>query len=205
MDCCGSALTVKLRQQDTRFWSAVKCITLHPFSLAACKLLNKMKKLNMFRHRRWRHPNKSWNQGRCLGKWKPTDMHASRAAAHINVLRKIGWSFLLQSQLDIPFKVKAGHIGETIALSFFCIQADRVEFVTMPVSLVGKKGRLELKIPWKNLYTQSVEATLEGVFLLIVPTASKMTFVSECKNWWPLTLLNVPFREVSAGKTQPFW
>ncbi|XP_078141113.1 intermembrane lipid transfer protein VPS13A isoform X2 [Centroberyx gerrardi] len=47
------------------------------------------------------------------------------------------------SQLDIPFKVRAGHIG-----------------------------RLELKIPWKNLYTQSVEATLDGVFLLIVPTAS---------------------------------
>ncbi|CAL1615509.1 unnamed protein product [Knipowitschia caucasica] len=47
------------------------------------------------------------------------------------------------SQLDIPFKVKAGHIG-----------------------------RLELKIPWKNLYAQSVEATLDGVYLLIVPTAS---------------------------------
>ncbi|KAM6931036.1 intermembrane lipid transfer protein VPS13A [Xenentodon cancila] len=47
------------------------------------------------------------------------------------------------SQLDIPFKVKAGHIG-----------------------------RLELRIPWKNLYTQSVAATLDGVYLLIVPTAS---------------------------------
>uniref|UniRef100_A0A8C9YW33 Vacuolar protein sorting 13 homolog A n=1 Tax=Sander lucioperca TaxID=283035 RepID=A0A8C9YW33_SANLU len=47
------------------------------------------------------------------------------------------------NQLDIPFKVRAGHIG-----------------------------RLELKIPWKNLYTQSVEATLDGVYLLIVPTAS---------------------------------
>ncbi|ROI74411.1 Vacuolar protein sorting-associated protein 13A, partial [Anabarilius grahami] len=46
-------------------------------------------------------------------------------------------------QLDIPFKVRAGHIG-----------------------------RLELKIPWKNLYTQSVEATLDEVYLLIVPTAS---------------------------------
>uniref|UniRef100_A0AAY4CP29 Chorein N-terminal domain-containing protein n=1 Tax=Denticeps clupeoides TaxID=299321 RepID=A0AAY4CP29_9TELE len=33
--------------------------------------------------------------------------------------------------------------------------------------------RLELKIPWKNLYTQSVEATLDEVYLLIVPTASK--------------------------------
>lgn len=41
------------------------------------------------------------------------------------------------------------------------------------------KGRLELKIPWKNLYTQSVEATLDGVFLLIVPTASKITTLVE--------------------------
>ncbi|KAG7265617.1 hypothetical protein CRUP_015739 [Coryphaenoides rupestris] len=31
---------------------------------------------------------------------------------------------------------------------------------------------IPFKIPWKNLYTQSVEATLDGVYLLIVPTAS---------------------------------
>uniref|UniRef100_A0A8C4FEN5 Vacuolar protein sorting 13 homolog A n=1 Tax=Dicentrarchus labrax TaxID=13489 RepID=A0A8C4FEN5_DICLA len=33
-------------------------------------------------------------------------------------------------------------------------------------------SEIVLKIPWKNLYTQSVEATLDGVYLLIVPTAS---------------------------------
>ncbi|XP_075995110.1 intermembrane lipid transfer protein VPS13A isoform X2 [Genypterus blacodes] len=59
------------------------------------------------------------------------------------VLRNLEIKENALSQLDIPFKVKAGHIG-----------------------------RLELKIPWKNLYTQSVEATLDGVYLLIVPTAS---------------------------------
>uniref|UniRef100_A0A8C0FP74 Vacuolar protein sorting 13 homolog A n=1 Tax=Bubo bubo TaxID=30461 RepID=A0A8C0FP74_BUBBB len=48
-----------------------------------------------------------------------------------------------QSQLDVPFKVKAGHIGQ-----------------------------LNLQIPWQNLYTQPVEAVLDGVYLLIVPTAS---------------------------------
>ncbi|KAM4808096.1 intermembrane lipid transfer protein VPS13A [Rhinophrynus dorsalis] len=47
------------------------------------------------------------------------------------------------SQLEVPFKVKAGHIGN-----------------------------LDLKIPWKNLYTQPVEAVLDGVYLLIVPIAS---------------------------------
>uniref|UniRef100_A0A670J300 Vacuolar protein sorting 13 homolog A n=1 Tax=Podarcis muralis TaxID=64176 RepID=A0A670J300_PODMU len=33
-------------------------------------------------------------------------------------------------------------------------------------------GQLNLQIPWKNLYTQPVEAVLDEVFLLIVPTAS---------------------------------
>uniref|UniRef100_A0ACB8EQT4 Vacuolar protein sorting-associated protein 13A n=3 Tax=Sphaerodactylus townsendi TaxID=933632 RepID=A0ACB8EQT4_9SAUR len=46
-------------------------------------------------------------------------------------------------QFDVPFKVKAGHIGQ-----------------------------LNLQIPWQNLYTQPVEAVLDGVYLLIVPTAS---------------------------------
>ncbi|XP_042636651.1 vacuolar protein sorting-associated protein 13A [Orycteropus afer afer] len=45
-------------------------------------------------------------------------------------------------QLDVPFKVKAGHIGH-----------------------------LSLVIPWKNLYTQPVEAVLEEIYLLIVPSA----------------------------------
>uniref|UniRef100_A0A8D2N9L0 Vacuolar protein sorting 13 homolog A n=1 Tax=Zonotrichia albicollis TaxID=44394 RepID=A0A8D2N9L0_ZONAL len=46
-------------------------------------------------------------------------------------------------QLDVPFKVKAGHISQ-----------------------------LNLQIPWQNLYTQPVEAVLDGVYLLIVPTAT---------------------------------
>ncbi|XP_037004999.2 intermembrane lipid transfer protein VPS13A isoform X3 [Artibeus jamaicensis] len=46
------------------------------------------------------------------------------------------------SQLDVPFKVKVGHIGN-----------------------------LNLKIPWKNLYTQPVVAVLENIYLLIVPSS----------------------------------
>ncbi|XP_051002167.1 intermembrane lipid transfer protein VPS13A [Acomys russatus] len=45
-------------------------------------------------------------------------------------------------ELDVPFKVKVGHIGS-----------------------------LKLKIPWKNLYTQPVEAVLEEIYLLIVPSS----------------------------------
>ncbi|XP_077935392.1 intermembrane lipid transfer protein VPS13C isoform X2 [Halichoerus grypus] len=47
------------------------------------------------------------------------------------------------SELDVPFKVKAGQID-----------------------------KLTLKIPWKNLYGEAVIATLEGLYLLVVPGAS---------------------------------
>ncbi|XP_028441459.1 vacuolar protein sorting-associated protein 13C isoform X1 [Perca flavescens] len=47
------------------------------------------------------------------------------------------------SELDVPFKVKAGQIG-----------------------------KLTLKIPWKNLYNDAVVATLDGLYLLVVPGAT---------------------------------
>ncbi|XP_006899704.1 PREDICTED: vacuolar protein sorting-associated protein 13C isoform X1 [Elephantulus edwardii] len=47
------------------------------------------------------------------------------------------------SELDVPFKVKAGQID-----------------------------KLTLKIPWKNLFGEAVVATLEGLYLLVVPGAS---------------------------------
>uniref|UniRef100_A0A8C0VLI3 Vacuolar protein sorting 13 homolog C n=1 Tax=Cyanistes caeruleus TaxID=156563 RepID=A0A8C0VLI3_CYACU len=46
-------------------------------------------------------------------------------------------------ELDVPFRVKVGQID-----------------------------KLTLKIPWKNLYGEAVVATLEGLYLLIVPGAS---------------------------------
>ncbi|XP_039984071.1 vacuolar protein sorting-associated protein 13C [Xiphias gladius] len=47
------------------------------------------------------------------------------------------------SEFDVPFKVKAGQIG-----------------------------KLTLKIPWKNLYNDAVVATLDGLYLLVVPGAT---------------------------------
>ncbi|XP_068617083.1 intermembrane lipid transfer protein VPS13C [Brachionichthys hirsutus] len=47
------------------------------------------------------------------------------------------------SEFDVPFKVKAGQIG-----------------------------KLTLKIPWKNLYNDAVVATLDGLYLLVVPGAA---------------------------------
>lgn len=81
---------------------------------------------------------------------------------------------MLQSQLDIPFKVRAGHIGEIIGGSCSYLPPFHECKRAFSHLVLLLKGRLELKIPWKNLYTQSVEATLDGVYLLIVPTASKI-------------------------------
>uniref|UniRef100_A0A663E2D0 Vacuolar protein sorting 13 homolog C n=1 Tax=Aquila chrysaetos chrysaetos TaxID=223781 RepID=A0A663E2D0_AQUCH len=47
------------------------------------------------------------------------------------------------SELDVPFRIRVGQID-----------------------------KLTLKIPWKNLYGEAVVATLEGLYLLIVPGAS---------------------------------
>ncbi|KAM4744636.1 intermembrane lipid transfer protein VPS13C isoform 3-T3 [Anableps anableps] len=47
------------------------------------------------------------------------------------------------SEFDVPFKIKAGQIG-----------------------------KLTLKIPWKNLYNDAVVATLDGLYLLVVPGAT---------------------------------
>ncbi|XP_048472968.1 intermembrane lipid transfer protein VPS13C-like [Rhincodon typus] len=47
------------------------------------------------------------------------------------------------NDLDVPFKVKAGQID-----------------------------KLTLKIPWKNLYSEAVVASLDGLNLLVVPEGS---------------------------------
>lgn len=38
--------------------------------------------------------------------------------------------------------------------------------------------KLTLKIPWKNLYGEAVVASLEGLYLLVVPGASKFLGVN---------------------------
>lgn len=40
--------------------------------------------------------------------------------------------------------------------------------------------KLTLKIPWKNLYNDAVVATLDGLYLLVVPGASKSPFSGLC-------------------------
>lgn len=50
-------------------------------------------------------------------------------------------------------------------------------------------GKLTLKIPWKNLYSEAVVATLDGLYLLVVPEASEFLSPLEhklCDEWYCL-------------------
>ncbi|XP_065123827.1 intermembrane lipid transfer protein VPS13C isoform X1 [Paramisgurnus dabryanus] len=57
------------------------------------------------------------------------------------------------SEFDVPFKIKAGQIG-----------------------------KLTLKIPWKNLYNEAVVATLDGLYLLVVPGATQFELLTSPYN-----------------------
>jgi hypothetical protein len=37
--------------------------------------------------------------------------------------------------------------------------------------------KLTLKVPWKNLYTHPTKATIDGVFLLVVPKTGLENFI----------------------------
>uniref|UniRef100_A0A8D2Q5L1 Vacuolar protein sorting 13 homolog A n=1 Tax=Varanus komodoensis TaxID=61221 RepID=A0A8D2Q5L1_VARKO len=65
-------------------------------------------------------------------------------------------------------QLKLGIWGGAVALKNLEIKENAL--VTMYSSVFI--GQLNLQIPWKNLYTQPVEAVLDEVYLLIVPTAS---------------------------------
>ncbi|XP_031411140.1 vacuolar protein sorting-associated protein 13C isoform X2 [Meleagris gallopavo] len=64
------------------------------------------------------------------------------------------------------------HIGN-VALDNLQIKENALSELDVPFRVkVGQIDKLTLKIPWKNLYGEAVVATLEGLYLLIVPGAS---------------------------------
>lgn len=68
---------------------------------------------------RWRHPHKSGNQGRCLGKWKQSGRHASRSAAHYNVWLNL-LVFLTAESTGHSFQSKSGtHWWDLCAAAVF--------------------------------------------------------------------------------------
>ncbi|XP_051484024.1 intermembrane lipid transfer protein VPS13C isoform X2 [Apus apus] len=70
-------------------------------------------------------------------------------------------------------QLKLGIWGGNVALDNLQIKENALSEVDVPFRIkVGQIDKLTLKIPWKNLYGEAVVATLEGLYLLIVPGAS---------------------------------
>ncbi|KAL1140357.1 hypothetical protein AAG570_000289 [Ranatra chinensis] len=72
-----------------------------------------------------------------------------------------------KSQLNI------GIWGGDVALRDLTLKENALEDLNLPVKTVrGHLGQLTLQIPWKNLYGAPVIATIERLFLLVVPNQS---------------------------------
>lgn len=67
-------------------------------------------------------------------------------------------------------QLKIGIWGGDVVLQDLVLKQSALDDLDLPVKTIfGTLGKLVLKIPWKNLYSAPVEATLEGLFLLVVP------------------------------------
>ncbi|NXU49115.1 VP13C protein, partial [Turnix velox] len=70
-------------------------------------------------------------------------------------------------------QLKLGIWGGNVALDNLQIKENALSELDVPFRIkIGQIDKLTLKIPWKNLYGEAVVATLEGLYLLIVPGAS---------------------------------
>ncbi|XP_023933797.2 intermembrane lipid transfer protein Vps13 isoform X2 [Bicyclus anynana] len=69
-------------------------------------------------------------------------------------------------------QLKLGIWGGDVVLENLILKQNALEELNIPVQTVyGHLGKLVLKIPWKNLYGASVEASIERLFLIVNPTA----------------------------------
>ncbi|XP_026322169.1 vacuolar protein sorting-associated protein 13 [Hyposmocoma kahamanoa] len=69
-------------------------------------------------------------------------------------------------------QLKLGIWGGDVVLENLVLKQNALEELNIPVQTVyGHLGKLVLKIPWKNLYGASVEATIERLFLVLNPNA----------------------------------
>ncbi|XP_036860152.2 intermembrane lipid transfer protein VPS13C isoform X2 [Manis javanica] len=70
-------------------------------------------------------------------------------------------------------QLKLGIWGGNVALDNLQIKENALSELDVPFKVkTGQIDKLTLKIPWKNLYGEAVVATLEGLYLLVVPGAS---------------------------------
>ncbi|XP_071479699.1 intermembrane lipid transfer protein VPS13A-like [Diadema antillarum] len=69
-------------------------------------------------------------------------------------------------------QLKLGIWSGDVVLQNLFIKEGALDELDLPVKIkVGNLGKLTLKIPWKNIYSAPVVATLEGLYVVAVPNA----------------------------------
>ncbi|CAL1529954.1 unnamed protein product, partial [Lymnaea stagnalis] len=67
-------------------------------------------------------------------------------------------------------QLQIGLWGGDVVLSNLNLKESALDELDLPVKIkAGHIGKLTLKIPWKNLYTEAVVAQIEGIYALAVP------------------------------------
>ncbi|CAG2221761.1 VPS13A_C [Mytilus edulis] len=67
-------------------------------------------------------------------------------------------------------QLKLGIWGGDAVLQNLDLKESALDDLDLPVKIkAGHRGKLTLKIPWKNLYTEPVVATIDGLYALAVP------------------------------------
>lgn len=70
-------------------------------------------------------------------------------------------------------KLKLGIFGGDVTLKHLDVKESALDDLDLPVKVVsGHLGQLILKIPWRNMYTAPVIATIEGLYVVVVPNLS---------------------------------
>lgn len=70
-------------------------------------------------------------------------------------------------------QLSLGIWGGNAVLTNLHVKGDALKDLDLPVTVLsGFIGKLTLKIPWKNLYKDSVEATLDSLYILAVPNTT---------------------------------
>uniref|UniRef100_H2ZR31 Uncharacterized protein n=1 Tax=Ciona savignyi TaxID=51511 RepID=H2ZR31_CIOSA len=81
-------------------------------------------------------------------------------------------------------QLKLGIWGGDAVLENLLIKSDVLKELDVPFQIsYGFLGKLTLKIPWKNLYKDSVEATVDGLYLLVVPDTSDTYDAAKQAKW----------------------
>ncbi|XP_025834661.1 vacuolar protein sorting-associated protein 13-like [Agrilus planipennis] len=67
-------------------------------------------------------------------------------------------------------QLNLGIWGGDVELKDLILKQSAVDELDLPLQIAyGRLGNLTLKIPWKNLYSSATEASIDGLYLILVP------------------------------------